>query len=122
MGNFFDEKNIENILSKSDFRDENQENNNDINKKQIEIENKIEKERENLNVKRLNKRNGKYANINYKAISMDDLRLHPNYKSLPLPENVICNSPSDYWLYRQDSLEWNLLHQGRLTTSKLAAC
>ena len=65
------------------------------------------------------------ANIGWRAVSHDDLRLHPLYESLPpypseaSPDNI---SPALFHRFRQDSLQWALLHSGRLTTSIAAAC
>jgi len=65
---------------------------------------------------------GSIANVQWRAISMEDLRRHPQYEALPLPSEVELQSEQDYALFRQDSVEWDLLHAGRLTTSKAAAC
>ncbi len=64
---------------------------------------------------------GSSANVHWRAIPWTHLRTHPLYHSLPLTETVYSLSPSDYCLYRQDSWQWNALHQGRLTTSKVAS-
>ena len=65
---------------------------------------------------------GSVANVHWRAIPMEDLRLHPNFKALPLTSDVELNSEHDYAQFRQDSIQWDLLHAGRLTTSKAAAC
>ena len=65
---------------------------------------------------------GTKANILWRAIDMDDLRLHPLYHPLPHPSSVLALTPTDFALFRQDSWQWDALHQGRLTTSKAAAC
>lgn len=65
---------------------------------------------------------GAHANVNWRAVSMDTLRLHPLYKPLPEPNVVSINTAQDLSMFRQDSWQWNVLHQGRLTTSRAAAC
>ena len=65
---------------------------------------------------------GTKANILWRAIDMDDLRLHPLYHPLPHPSSVLALTPTDFALFRQDSWQWDALHTGRLTTSKAAAC
>lgn len=68
---------------------------------------------------------GKFANINWKAIPMNDLRLHPYYRPLPEPMETSIGSPKgfeDCGIFRQNSWQWDALHVGRLTTSKLASC
>eukprot|EP01035_Chromulina_nebulosa_P038755 gene38755-52344_t len=68
---------------------------------------------------------GKYANINWKAIPMDDLRLHPYYRPLPEPMKTPIDSLKgfeDCTVFRQSSWQWDALHTGRLTTSRLASC
>jgi hypothetical protein len=65
---------------------------------------------------------GRLANIYWRAISIDSLRSHPCYQSLPLPSQVNACSPKDFPRFRQDSRQWDELHIGRLTTSKAAAC
>jgi hypothetical protein len=64
---------------------------------------------------------GSIANVFWRALSMEDLRCHPLYQSLPSPEYVQVQSIQDLGLFRQDSWQWGVLHQGRLTTSKLAS-
>ncbi len=68
----------------------------------------------------------KYATQKPKAnvwvyIPEDHLRAHPLYKQLPVVESIRkLNSFSDLSLFRQSSLQWNLMHTGRLTTSRAA--
>lgn len=65
---------------------------------------------------------GSIANVRWKAISMSDLREHPCFIPLPPPNEVIYSSAKDFCLFRQESWQWDALHQGRLTTSKLSSC
>ena len=53
---------------------------------------------------------------------MSHLRIHPLFRSLPEPYEVNVTSSLDLRLYRQDSWQWDALHAGRLTTSKVASC
>ncbi len=64
---------------------------------------------------------GNSANVYWKSIPMDDVREHPNFRSLPPPEAIRIHSVEDLCLFRQDTLQWDMLHQGRLTTSKLSS-
>jgi hypothetical protein len=64
---------------------------------------------------------GSIANIYWGAIPMDDLRAHPHYTALPDPSDIIISTYQDLCLFRQDTWQWDALHQGRLTTSKLAS-
>ncbi|EKX44489.1 hypothetical protein GUITHDRAFT_87414 [Guillardia theta CCMP2712] len=52
---------------------------------------------------------------------MEDLRAHPLFQELPDPSEVAVNGPQDFHRFRQDSLQWALLHNGRLTTSRMAS-
>ena len=53
---------------------------------------------------------------------MSHLRSHPNFKPLP-PSSSIRNLPSKEHVryFRQESWQWDYLHQGRCTTSQAAA-
>jgi len=53
---------------------------------------------------------------------MSHLRAHPLYRPLPEPYEVNITSSLDLRLYRQDCWQWDALHAGRLTTSKVATC
>ncbi len=65
------------------------------------------------------KYNGNLPDIYWRAIPMDHLRLHPNYKPLPHPSTItILHSLEDVRNFRQDSWQWDLLHSGRCTTSQ----
>eukprot|EP00041_Stephanoeca_diplocostata_P020270 m.451193 g.451193 ORF g.451193 m.451193 type:complete len:508 (+) comp21523_c0_seq3:114-1637(+) len=64
---------------------------------------------------------GDFPNVHWRAISMQELRLHPRFTALPLPAQVRVQSPTDFRLFRQGSEEWSQLHIGRLTTSIAAS-
>ena len=64
---------------------------------------------------------GSNASIHWRCIPLDHLRFHPHYIPLPAsPPVATVKCLSDCRLFRQDSVQWDLLHVGRLTTSKLA--
>lgn len=89
--------------------------------------NSIENNKTTMKKKKLSVRNeiqlrGSNANVYWRSVSMQDLRLHPLYIPLPPPNTINITSVESLSLFRQDSLEWSLLHKGRLTTSKAAAC
>jgi hypothetical protein len=71
---------------------------------------------------------GNLPNVEWRAIPMDDLRKHPLYESLPnhpfdiTTDIAKVNGLDHAHLFRQDTWQWNALHRGRLTTSKLSAC
>jgi len=53
---------------------------------------------------------------------MEHLRLHPCFESLPLPEDLYpLETLEDVRNIRQDSWQWDLLHNGRCTTSQAVA-
>lgn len=54
---------------------------------------------------------------------MKSLRLHPSFVPLPKPSDILeINAYSTLAMFRQDTWQWDALHTGRLTTSKLACC
>lgn len=53
---------------------------------------------------------------------MMDLRIHPLFRPLPPSNKVQVKNAADFSLFRQDSWQWDVLHIGRLTTSRAAAC
>ena len=60
------------------------------------------------------------ANV-WSYIPEDHLRAHPLYFRLPIAEAVRqLQSYSDLSRFRQSSLQWTLMHNGRLTTSRAA--
>lgn len=53
---------------------------------------------------------------------MEDLRQHPQFESLPLPETIHkLESLEDIRLFRQESWQWDAVHEGRCTTSQAVA-
>ena len=83
------------------------------------------KKKSNSNKKKYYKKK-KYVKQKPKAnvwvyIPEDHLRAHPLYKRLPIVESIIkLNSYNELSLFRQSSLQWDLMHNGRLTTSRAA--
>ena len=74
------------------------------------------------NRKGVNSERGYIPNISWRAFTMDELRLHPYFDPLPHPSQVCQLSQiRDVCKFRQDSIQWDLLHEGRCTTSR-AAC
>merc|ERR1712151_1487048 len=65
-----------------------------------------------------NNYSGLIPDIEWRAISMDHLRHHPNFIPLPQPHTIssIANI-QDINQFRQDSWQWDELHKGRCTTS-----
>ena len=82
----------------------------------------INKKKKKISIKNNIQQKGYNANVCWRSISMADLRQHPLYHPLPLPENVNITSSLSLSKFRQDSIQWMLLHKGRLTTSKAAIC
>ena len=65
---------------------------------------------------------GDVPNISWRAIPMHHLRQHPSFDALPHPSEITeIASWDDISQFRQDSVQWGLLHSGRCTTSR-AAC
>ena len=62
---------------------------------------------------------GAQPNLEWRAIAMNDVRTHPLYFALEDPRAVLCQGVADYWRFRQGTWQWDLLHDGRLTTSKM---
>ena len=58
------------------------------------------------------KNSGKLPNMMWRAVSMDDLRLHPHFIPLPEPQEIVIESALDFRSFRQGSLQWCLLHDG----------
>jgi hypothetical protein len=67
-------------------------------------------------------RHGNLPDVHWRAIPMSHLRSHPNFKPLP-PSSLISKLPTKEHarLFRQESWQWDYLHQGRCTTSQAAA-
>lgn len=53
---------------------------------------------------------------------MDDLRFHPNFEGLPPPSSIQeMDSLEDIRNFRQESWQWDAVHEGRCTTSQAVA-
>jgi hypothetical protein len=65
---------------------------------------------------------GNEANVYWRSIPMQHLRLHPLFIALPEPGLVYPRGFEDCNQFRQNSWQWDALHNGVLTTSKLASC
>jgi hypothetical protein len=63
---------------------------------------------------------GNQPNLYWGAIRMDELRAHPRFTPLA-PRVKQLHTLSDVNQFRQDSWQWDVLHEGRITTSILAA-
>jgi hypothetical protein len=64
----------------------------------------------------------KHTNNHRRALPMDHLRQHPNFRPLPRPEDIQeLHTVEEARLFRQDSWQWDALHSGRCTTSQAAA-
>ena len=65
---------------------------------------------------------GEYPNIYWRTIPWEELRAHPRFTALEVPDAVRVTSVLDMGRFRQESWQWNAMHSGRLTTSKIATC
>jgi len=66
---------------------------------------------------------GTEANVHWRAVPMSDLRKHPHFSALPHPNDLrVGSSYKTLGMYRQDTWQWDALHSGRLTTSRLSCC
>ena len=64
---------------------------------------------------------GYIPNIRWRAIPNDHLRMHPLFDALPQPYEIDkLESIEDVKNFRQGSIQWELLHDGRCTTSRAA--
>ena len=65
---------------------------------------------------------GDYPDVYWRAVEMEDLRCHPCFDPLPHSSSLKgrIREAKDLSLYRQSSWQWDALHQGRVTTSRLA--
>ena len=64
-------------------------------------------------------RSGDRPNILWQAVTSEELRAHPLFVALPPPGEVALRAAEDCAKLRQDSWQWDVLHPGRLTTSKV---
>ena len=62
------------------------------------------------------------ANVEWRAVPAEHLRAHPGFSPLPRAHAVrTLSSWRDVSNFEQQSVQWNMLHEGRLTTSRMAA-
>jgi hypothetical protein len=67
-------------------------------------------------------KSGNLPDVEWGSIPMEHLREHPNFVPLPLPDDLTkLNSMEDVRNIRQDSWQWDALHNGRCTTSQAVA-
>lgn len=67
-------------------------------------------------------KSGNLPDIFWRSIPMKHLRYHPNFEPLPLPETIRkLESLEDIRLFRQESWQWDAVHEGRCTTSQAVA-
>lgn len=65
---------------------------------------------------------GNLPDIHWRAVTLQDLRHHPRFEGLELPQTLTeMNSLEDARLFRQESWQWDALHNGRCTTSQAVA-
>jgi hypothetical protein len=65
---------------------------------------------------------GNNPNIHWRAVSMDELRQHPEYVCLPSASELRrVATQDDFSKLRQDCSAWDAVHEGRLTTSSCAS-
>lgn len=68
------------------------------------------------------KRHGNVPDFAWRAIPMEHLRNHPNVDPLPLPESIKeLERLEDIRFFRQESWQWDAVHDGRCTTSQAVA-
>ncbi|CAJ1959495.1 unnamed protein product [Cylindrotheca closterium] len=68
------------------------------------------------------RRHGNFPDVYWRCVPMDHLREHPNFVPLPLPESIDCIPKlEDIRQFRQESWQWDAVHEGRCTTSQAVA-
>eukprot|EP00980_Cylindrotheca_fusiformis_P014687 scaffold4001_cov94-Cylindrotheca_fusiformis.AAC.5 len=68
------------------------------------------------------RQHGNIPDVEWRAVPMDHLRLHPNFVPLPLPETIErLERLEDIRNFRQESWQWDAVHDGRCTTSQAVA-
>jgi len=69
------------------------------------------------------KRNsGNLPDVLWRHIPLEDIRKHPLFVPLPEPETIHkLETMEDVRNFRQESWQWDVLHQGRMTTSQAVA-
>lgn len=72
--------------------------------------------------KRKKPNNGNLPDILWRSIPLEHVRKHPLFVPLPEPETIHhLESMEDVRNFRQESWQWDVLHQGRMTTSQAVA-
>lgn len=67
-------------------------------------------------------RSGNFPDVFWRAVTMEDLRQHPNFEPLPPPRDIIRLDELEHVRqFRQDSWQWDVARRGRCTTSCAAA-
>jgi hypothetical protein len=67
-------------------------------------------------------KSGNLPDVYWRSIPLEHLRQHPNYEPLPLPETIqTLDSLEDIRIFRQESWQWDAVHEGRCTTSQAVA-
>ena len=67
-------------------------------------------------------RTGNIPDVFWRNIPMDHIRQHPYFIPLPLPEKIHqLESIEEVRNFRQESWQWDVLHDGRMTTSQAVA-
>lgn len=65
---------------------------------------------------------GNLPNVLWGHIPLDHIRKHPQFVPLPTPESIhALESTEDVRNFRQESWQWDVLHEGRMTTSQAVA-
>lgn len=65
---------------------------------------------------------GDVPDVLWRSIPLEHLRHHPQFRPLPLPETIgRLECMEDVRYFRQESWQWDVLHEGRCTTSQAVA-
>lgn len=65
---------------------------------------------------------GNFPDIHWRAVTLENLRQHPLFEPLPLPQSIEkLDCLEDVRMFRQESWQWDALHNGRCTTSQAVA-
>ena len=65
---------------------------------------------------------GNLPDIHWRAVTLENLRQHPLFEPLPLPQSIEkLDCLEDVRNFRQESWQWDALHNGRCTTSQAVA-
>jgi len=67
-------------------------------------------------------RSGNLPDVLWRSIPLEHIRRHPLFVPLPDPESIDhLDSKEDVRNFRQESWQWDVLHEGRMTTSQAVA-